>query len=114
MGSRWFHLDLPRHRTHFTAESLRDAAVKSGFAGVEVRDASDPAALLGTLQYRWFDRMVLDQGWKSAAWVVAARILAPVTRLLDRVARGADFLHLAARRPSWVRATCSSPAPGTR
>jgi SAM-dependent methyltransferase len=33
-GSKWFHLDLPRHRTHFTPEGLR-ACMRS--AGVEPR-----------------------------------------------------------------------------
>src|SRR5207248_2019375 len=30
-GPRWFHLDLPRHRTHFTAAGLQALLTRSGF-----------------------------------------------------------------------------------
>ena len=30
-GPRWFHLDLPRHRTHFTARGLHAALSRAGF-----------------------------------------------------------------------------------
>jgi len=30
-GPRWWHLDLPRHRTHFTARGLRTLVRRSGF-----------------------------------------------------------------------------------
>jgi SAM-dependent methyltransferase len=30
-GARWYHLDLPRHRTHFTAAGLRTLLERSGF-----------------------------------------------------------------------------------
>lgn len=30
-GPRWWHLDLPRHRTHFTAQGLRTLLRRSGF-----------------------------------------------------------------------------------
>jgi SAM-dependent methyltransferase len=99
MGSRWFHLDLPRHRTHFTPEALRRAAEATGFEAVEVRDGSDPGALLGTLQYRFFGHVVLGSGWGGAAWAASSLVLAPVMRLLDRVAGGRDFLHMVARKP---------------
>ncbi len=33
-GPRWYHLDLPRHRTHFTARGLRTLLAAQGF-GVE-------------------------------------------------------------------------------
>jgi len=31
-GTHWFHLDVPRHLTHFTDEALRNALDESGFA----------------------------------------------------------------------------------
>lgn len=36
-GPRWYHLDLPRHRTHFTARGARTLLERTGFevAGVE-------------------------------------------------------------------------------
>jgi SAM-dependent methyltransferase len=30
-GARWFHLDLPRHRTHFTVRGLRSILERSGY-----------------------------------------------------------------------------------
>jgi hypothetical protein len=30
-GARWFHLDLPRHRTHFTPAGLRTLLAATGF-----------------------------------------------------------------------------------
>ena len=38
-GPVWFHLDLPRHRTHFTATGIRTLVERSGFevAAVEHR-----------------------------------------------------------------------------
>jgi SAM-dependent methyltransferase len=99
MGSHWFHLDLPRHRTHFTPEALRRALDAADFVAVDVRDAADRAALVGTLQYRWFGGVVLRSGWGSAAWQALAVVLGPVTALLDRVGGGRDFLRASARRP---------------
>jgi 2-polyprenyl-3-methyl-5-hydroxy-6-metoxy-1,4-benzoquinol methylase len=99
MGSRWFHLDLPRHRTHFTREALRRAAENAGFEDVQVRDAGDPGALIGTLQYRLFDRIVLAAGWQAALWQVAATALAPAIALLDRAMGERDLLCMTALQP---------------
>ena len=35
-GARWYHLDLPRHRTHFTPAGLRALIVGQGLAPVHV------------------------------------------------------------------------------
>jgi SAM-dependent methyltransferase len=35
-GRRWFHLDLPRHRTHFTSRGLRSLLAAEGFDIVAV------------------------------------------------------------------------------
>jgi SAM-dependent methyltransferase len=36
-GDRWFHQDVPRHRTHFTASGLRALLSRSGYRVVRVR-----------------------------------------------------------------------------
>jgi SAM-dependent methyltransferase len=36
-GGRWYHLDLPRHRTHFTVDGLSRLLVTAGFEVVSVR-----------------------------------------------------------------------------
>src|SRR5207248_5561829 len=51
-GSAWFHLDLPRHRTHFTPQSLRLALTKTGFEVHPLETAGGAGALLGTMEYR--------------------------------------------------------------
>jgi SAM-dependent methyltransferase len=35
-GERWYHLDLPRHRTHFTPAGVRAMIVEQGLAPVHV------------------------------------------------------------------------------
>jgi SAM-dependent methyltransferase len=35
-GGEWFHLDLPRHRTHFTTPGVRTIVERSGFEVVHV------------------------------------------------------------------------------
>ena len=35
-GPRWYHLDLPRHRTHFTATGLRTLLVASGLRPLSI------------------------------------------------------------------------------
>ncbi len=41
-GSRWFHLDVPRHRTHFTAASLTRALEAAGFTAVRDEHVDEP------------------------------------------------------------------------
>jgi SAM-dependent methyltransferase len=36
-GPAWFHLDLPRHRTHFTARGARELLVRAGLEPLQVR-----------------------------------------------------------------------------
>jgi SAM-dependent methyltransferase len=36
-GERWFHLDVPRHRTHFTPDGLRRLLARTGFEVVGER-----------------------------------------------------------------------------
>jgi hypothetical protein len=33
-GERWFHLDVPRHRTHFTPRGLEELLTRTGFSVV--------------------------------------------------------------------------------
>ena len=98
MGALWFHLDVPRHRTHFTQGSLRTACETAGFSAIDVRTAVDPGALAATLQYRFFDRIVAPPGWPTVAFQAATTALAPMARALDRAAGESDVLTLTAKR----------------
>jgi SAM-dependent methyltransferase len=91
----WFPLELPRHRTHFTATSLATALRSVGFESVSVRSGSDNGfALLASLQYRHAGRLVVTRG--PAAWAMYA--FSPVNRLVDRTRGNGALLHAVARR----------------
>ena len=53
-GSAWFHLDLPRHRTHFTAEGLERLLRQSGFTDLEFTTSTTTDGLPMSLQYLIF------------------------------------------------------------
>src|SRR5204863_6678744 len=57
-GSAWFHLDLPRHRTHFTPYSLRLALSTSGFDVLSVETSGDAGSLLATREYKVAGRLL--------------------------------------------------------
>jgi SAM-dependent methyltransferase len=99
-GSCWFHLDLPRHRTHFTSRALEHALTTAGFEVVSLQSASDSGSLLATLQYSFAGRLVFDAGF--AAWVGygISGLLSPLTRLADRACGEGPILHAVGRRVS--------------
>ena len=96
-GSAWFHLDLPRHRTHFTPGSLRLALTKSGFEPVSVETSGDPGSLLATLQYRLAGRLFSQSAPALYVQYGLGLVLTPARALLDRQAGGGPFLHAIAR-----------------
>jgi hypothetical protein len=55
-GDAWFHLDLPRHRTHFTPRGLDLVLRESGFDAVELGTSTTPDGLPNSVQYRLFGR----------------------------------------------------------
>ena len=61
-AGRWFHLDLPRHRTHFSPRGLGLLLRREGFEPLEVRTSTSIDGLAGSLQYRLFGRRRFDHG----------------------------------------------------
>jgi SAM-dependent methyltransferase len=97
-GTASFHLDLPRHRTHFTPRALHRALSRTGFELVELRTSGDLSSLLSTLQYRFTGRLLWTGApafWASSALGLA---LSPLTALLNRLEDGGPVLHAVARR----------------
>jgi SAM-dependent methyltransferase len=98
-GAAWFHLDLPRHRTHFTPRALGLALQRTGFAVCGVSTSGDLGSLLSTLQYRTAGRLL----WTSAPafWTTSALglLLSPLTALANRAQGGGPVLHALASRP---------------
>jgi 2-polyprenyl-3-methyl-5-hydroxy-6-metoxy-1,4-benzoquinol methylase len=99
-GSAWFHLDLPRHRTHFTPGSLQLALSSAGFDVSSVETSGDAASLLATLQYRLAGRLFSRSVPALWAQYGLGLLLSPLRALLDRQGGGGPFLHAVARRPA--------------
>ena len=98
-ADRWFPLELPRHRTHFTAAGLGAALSQAGYAGIDVRPATPFITTTWSLQFRLFDRLLTEAGPALLAGYVTSAAVAPSVAIIDRVRHGGDFLHAAARRP---------------
>ena len=97
-GSDWFHLDLPRHRSHFTARGLTALLER---AGLHVRGTSTATSADGlpmSLQYRRFGGRRYRDGAALYAATAVTLASAPLTALADRAARDGDVLHAVATR----------------
>lgn len=94
----WFPLELPRHRTHFTADGLRHVIAAAGFERIEIRPGTPFITTTWSLQLRLFDRVVTDAGTALLAGYAASVPISIVAGLMDRLRGGGDFLHAAARR----------------
>jgi len=98
-GASWFHLDLPRHRTHFTPRSLAHALTSSGFDLVSVQSATDGGSLLASLQYWAAGRLLLARGLSAWMGYGIGALLTPLAALADRMLGEGPLLHAIARRP---------------
>lgn len=99
-GSRWFHLDLPRHRFHYTPTGIRELAERAGFEVVEVATTSSFIGLAGSISYAVFGRWRFGGGpWAARAISYSALVLLPIAHLLAKLG-GGDYLHLVAVKGS--------------
>ncbi|MGH2953977.1 MAG: class I SAM-dependent methyltransferase, partial [Solirubrobacterales bacterium] len=103
-GDRWFHQDVPRHRTHFTAAGLRRLLERCGYRVVRVRHLlveQNPLGMWQTLLNRItverdFAFRLLKRDLPAApaavraldfgVTVVAGTLLAPVAVLVELAA----------------------------
>ncbi|MFZ0384992.1 MAG: class I SAM-dependent methyltransferase [Solirubrobacteraceae bacterium] len=92
-GEYWFPLELPRHRTHFTAAGLHAALESAGFEQIDVRTATPFITTTWSLQLRIFDRILSRSGVPLLAGYASSAPVAVVSNLLDRLLGGGDFLH---------------------
>jgi len=114
-GPRWFHLDVPRHRTHFTPDGLRHLVQDAGLEVVAVHQVllehnpfglwqSAVNRLSGTTSYLYY---LLKRADRPRAWPLAATLLAlpllplaaAVEALAGALGRGGT-MALVARRPA--------------
>ncbi|MDQ6835775.1 MAG: class I SAM-dependent methyltransferase [Actinomycetota bacterium] len=98
-GQYWFPLELPRHRTHFTAAGLGSAISAGGFVDLEIRPATPLITTTWSLEFRLFGRPVTEQGAALLAGYAISVPVGAVAGVLDAARGGGDFLHAAARRP---------------
>jgi glycosyltransferase involved in cell wall biosynthesis/SAM-dependent methyltransferase len=91
-GAEWFHLDLPRHRSHFTARGLLLLLARSGFADVEMTTSTSADGLPVSLEYRLFGRRRFDRGVARYALMATTLLMAPVAKGLNRTAGEGDIL----------------------
>lgn len=96
-GSCWYHLDLPRHRTHFTAGALERALDAAGFDEVRTSTSTSPEGIWASLQYRLFGRCLAPSGLRLQAALAVCTIGLPIALAADRRG-GGDVLHAVARK----------------
>jgi SAM-dependent methyltransferase len=97
-GEYWFPLELPRHRSHFSARGLRAALEAAGFTDIVVRPSTPLITTTWSLQFRLFDRCLTERGAPLLLGYAASVPVALVARALDALLGGGDFLHAAAQR----------------
>jgi SAM-dependent methyltransferase len=95
----WFHLDVPRHRTHFTASSLARALEAAGFVAVETSTSTSPVGLPASIQYRLAGRCLFPEGLRLRVAAGLCVFTLPISWALDRVGGGGDMLHAVAAKP---------------
>jgi SAM-dependent methyltransferase len=97
-GADWFHLDLPRHRSHFTARGLETLVRRAGLELSRTTTATSADGLPMSLQYRRFGERRYRDGFALYAATGVTLASAPLTALADRLAGEGDLLHAVARR----------------
>jgi 2-polyprenyl-3-methyl-5-hydroxy-6-metoxy-1,4-benzoquinol methylase len=98
-GGAWYHLDVPRHRLHFDADSLQATLVHAGFADIHTSTSSSTAGLPASIQYATVGRCLFPGGLALRVAVAACALTAPVAWLTDRLTGGGDVLHAVAHKP---------------
>ena len=96
----WFHLDLPRHRCHFTPTALERALHTADLDVVSISTSSSSVGLPGSVQYRAFGRCLFPGGFGLRVASGLCTLALPLAWLLDSAGGGGDQLHAVARRPS--------------
>jgi SAM-dependent methyltransferase len=91
-GGRWLPLDLPRHRTHFTKESLGATLEQCGFVVRSLSTHTTLTALPLSLQFVAFGRPLFRGSISRRLMVVAYVFLFPLSLIADRLGRGGDVL----------------------
>jgi SAM-dependent methyltransferase len=98
-GSRWFPLDLPRHRTHFTPAGMSRALEQAGLRAMDISHASISISLPASIQYAIAGRCLFPGGVSLRVAAGTAGLLLPLTAVIDRALGTGDELNAVAVRP---------------
>jgi len=93
---RWFHLDLPRHRTHFTEAGLRRAIERARLRVAALETSTSTVGLPATLQYAVVGRCLFPGGLGLRVAAALCVVALPLARVADRIGGGGDQLHAVA------------------
>jgi SAM-dependent methyltransferase len=109
---RWYHLDLPRHRTHFSRAGLTTALERAGLTVEQTATSTSTVGLPATIQYAIAGRCLFPGGMTLRIAGGLCILALPLSRLLDRLAGGGDQLHAVARRPTASSTTAAIASAG--
>jgi len=91
-GNRWLHLDVPRHLSHFTDESLERIINKAGCKVIKKEYYSIHLGIVGMVQsiFTWFGYkgFLIADLKENKNWVLPAKVLItlPLAILLESLA----------------------------
>jgi SAM-dependent methyltransferase len=95
-GSRWYHLDLPRHRVHFTADAMRGALERAGLEPVSITTSTSAVGLPASVQYAVAGRCLFPSGLPLRIAVGLCALAWPAARVADGLG-GGDVLEVVGR-----------------
>ena len=97
LRSRWYHLDVPRHRTHFTEYGIACLLDRAGFELIDLRTSTSAVGLPGSVQYVLAGRCLFPEGLALRVAIGLCALVLPLSLVADRVGGGGDQLHVLAR-----------------
>ncbi|MDQ6822490.1 MAG: class I SAM-dependent methyltransferase [Actinomycetota bacterium] len=98
-AEHWYHLDVPRHRVHFTPTAIDRVLTRAGLELLSISTSASAVGLPASLQYRLFGRCLFPGGLGLRVATGLCALTVPVSMALDRAAKAGDTLHAVARRP---------------
>ena len=93
---RWFHLDLPRHRSHFTEQGLRRLLDRAGLRPERVVTSTSSVGLPATIQYAVAGRCLFPTGLGLRVAAGLCVVTLPLAHVANRLGGGGDQLHVVA------------------
>ena len=96
-GGRWYHLDLPRHRTHFTERGLRALLERAGLRVAATRPRRPaPSGCRRRCSTRSRAAACSPAAWALRIASGLCVLALPLARLANRLGGGGDQLHVVA------------------